>query len=115
MLDLTLYATRPVSAVLPISSTHTPIAHARRPALLTFVSPLVDVARRTARLPFYIVGWKREAEVLEIEMMDDLEFAKGAQNLPQSLRLEIQVYGAKVEFRARLTGLRYVSFVLILF
>jgi hypothetical protein len=72
-------------------------------------------------LPFYIVGWKREAEVLEIEMMDDLEFAKGAQNLPQSLRLEIQsdlkmqVYGAKVEFRARLTGLRYVSFVLILF
>lgn len=45
--------------------------------------------------------------------MEELEFAKGARNLPQSLRLEIQseskmqIYMARVEFRARLTGLRY--------
>jgi hypothetical protein len=66
-------------------------------------------------LPFYVVGWRRESEVLEVGMMEDLEFARGVQSLPQSLRLEIQsdlqmqVYLAKVEFRARLTGLRYVS------
>jgi hypothetical protein len=114
MLDLTLYSSRPASAVLPVAA-NASIAHARRPALLTYVSPLVDVARRTARLPFYVVGWRRESEVLEVGMMEDLEFARGAQNLPQSLRLEIQsdlkmqVYLAKVEFRARLAGLRCVS------
>ncbi|OQD85913.1 hypothetical protein PENANT_c009G04338 [Penicillium antarcticum] len=116
MLDLTLYASRPASAVLPISSTIAPIAHARRPALLTYASPLVDVAQRTARLPFYVVGWKREAEVLEVSIMEELEFDRGMGNLPQSLRLEIQsdlkmqVYFAKVEFRARLTGLRWLMY-----
>ncbi|KAJ6170401.1 hypothetical protein N7485_007747, partial [Penicillium canescens] len=115
MLDLTLYSSRPASAVLPVAA-NAPIAHARRPALLTYISPLVDVARRTARLPFYVVGWRRESEVLEVGMMEDLEFARGAQNLPQSLRLEIQsdlkmqVYLAKVEFRARLAGLRWLMY-----
>jgi seipin len=47
-----------------------------------------------------------------VPMMELLEFRKGTQNLPRSLRLEIQsdskmqVYTARVEFRARLTGLR---------
>ncbi|KAJ5748967.1 Survival protein SurE-like phosphatase/nucleotidase [Penicillium nucicola] len=116
MLDLTLYASRPASAILPISSTIAPIAHERRPALLTYASPLVDVARRAVRLPFYVVGWKREAEVLEVDIMEDLQFDKGPGNLPQSLRLEIQsdlkmqVYLAKVGFRARLTGLRWLMY-----
>lgn len=74
---------------------------------------MVDVARRMARLPLYVVGWRREAETLEVPMMEKLEFARGARNLPQSLRLEIQsdgklqIYSARVEFRARFTGLRY--------
>lgn len=65
-------------------------------------------------MPLYVVGWGRESETLEVPMMEELEFAKGVGNLPQSLRLEIQsdstlqIYTARVEFRARLTGLRCV-------
>ncbi|KAJ5158452.1 Survival protein SurE-like phosphatase/nucleotidase [Penicillium coprophilum] len=113
MLDLTLFSSRPASSLLP-GPNNTPISQARRPAIMTFASPLVDVARRAARMPFYVVGWHRESETLEVPMMEQLEFSKGAQNLPQSLRLEIQsdlkmqVYTARVEFRARLTGLRWL-------
>ena len=112
MLDLTLFASRPASLVLP-GPTNTPISQARRPAILTYASPMVDLARRATRIPLYIVGWRRESETLEVPMMEELEFAKGVRNLPQSLRLEIQsesrmqIYSAHVEFRARLTGLRY--------
>jgi hypothetical protein len=84
----------------------------RRPAILTYTSPLVDVARRMARLPLYVVGWRREAETLEVSMLEQVEFARGSRNLPQTLRLEIQsdnkmqVYSARVQFRARFTGMR---------
>jgi hypothetical protein len=113
MLDLTLFSSRPASLILPAPAI-TPISQARRPAILTYASPMVDVARRAARMPLYVVGWRRESEKLEVPMMEQLEFARGAQNLPQSLRLEIQsdskmqIYTARVEIRARLTGLRYV-------
>lgn len=112
MIDLTLYS-RPVGSVLPAAGNQlNPIAQGRRPAILTYTSPLVDVARTIARLPFYVVGWRREAETLEVPMIEKVEFPRGARNLPQSLRLEIQsegkmqVYSARVEFRARFTGLR---------
>ncbi|KXG48969.1 Survival protein SurE-like phosphatase/nucleotidase [Penicillium griseofulvum] len=113
MLDLTLFSSRPASSLLP-GPNNAPISQARRPAIMTYASPLVDTARRVARMPLYVVGWHRESETLEVPMMEQLEFAKGVQNLPQSLRLEIQsdskmqVYTAQVEFRARLTGLRWI-------
>ncbi|KAJ5045978.1 hypothetical protein NUH16_002803 [Penicillium rubens] len=110
MLDLTLFSSRPASALLP-GPNNAPISQARRPAIMTYASPLVDVARRVARMPLYVVGLRRESETLEVPMMELLEFRKGTQNLPRSLRLEIQsdskmqIYTARVEFRARLTGL----------
>ena len=112
MIDLALYSQQG-SSVLPVSSNSlSPISQSRRPASLTYTSPLVDLAHRMARLPLYVVGWRREAEKLEIPMMEKVEFARGSRNLPQSLRLEIQsdskmhIYSARVEFRARFTGLR---------
>lgn len=112
MIDLTLYS-RQTASVLPTSSdTPSPISQSRRPAILTYNSPLVNLARRLTRLPLYVVGWCREAEMLEVPMMEKVEFARGARNLPQSLRVEIQsdgkmqIYSARVEFRARFTGLR---------
>ncbi|KAJ5228223.1 hypothetical protein N7489_008931 [Penicillium chrysogenum] len=115
MLDLTLFSSRPASALLP-GPNNAPISQARRPAIMTYASPLVDVARRVARMPLYVVGLRRESETLEVPMMELLEFRKGTQNLPRSLRLEIQsdskmqVYTARVEFRARLTGLRWLMY-----
>lgn len=112
MIDLTLYS-RQTGSVLPASGNSlNPISQSRRPAILTYSSPLVDIARKTARLPLYLVGWRREAERLEVPMMEKVQFARGSMNLPSTLRLEIQsdgkmqIYSARVEFRARFTGLR---------
>lgn len=76
---------------------------------------MVDTARRFSRLPFYVFGWKHEAENLRIMMMERVEFSKGKGRVPGSLRLEIgsrrmQVYSAVVRFEARFTGLRYAKF-----
>ncbi|QQK47015.1 Adipose-regulatory protein, Seipin [Penicillium digitatum] len=115
MLDLALFSSRPASSLLP-GPNNTPLTRARRHAIMTYASPLVDLARRVACMPLYVVGWHRESETLEVPMMELLEFAKGARNLPQSLRLEIQsdskmqIYTAQVEFRAKLTGLRWLMY-----
>jgi hypothetical protein len=72
-------------------------------------------------MPLYVLGWKREAERLVVPMMEGVEFSRGAHNIPETLRLELhshhemQVYSAKVAFRTRYNGLRYVSFKLFLF
>ncbi|KAJ5390681.1 uncharacterized protein N7496_001749 [Penicillium cataractarum] len=114
MIDLTLYAPETASVLPTTANSQNKISHSRRPAILTYTSPLVDVARRLVRLPLYVVGWRREAETLEVSMMEKVEFARGSRNRPQSLRLEIQsgrkmqIYSARVEFRARFTGLRSI-------
>jgi hypothetical protein len=114
MIDLTLYSPETASVLPTTANSQNKISHSRRPAILTYTSPLVDVARRLVRLPLYVVGWRREAETLEVSMLEKVEFARGSRNRPQSLRLEIQsekkmqVYSARVEFRARFTGLRWV-------
>jgi hypothetical protein len=113
MIDLTLYAPETASVLPTTTNSQNKISQSRRPAILTYTSPLVDLARRLVRLPLYVLGWRREAETLEVSMMEKMEFARGARNRPQSLRLEIhsdrkmQIYSARVEFRARLTGLRW--------
>lgn len=114
MLDLSLYSP-PSSSIMNGANTSTQVlSHSRRPAILTYASSVVDTAYKVSRLPLYVVGWRREAETLEVNMMERVEFAKGWRNLPGSLRLEIQstermqVYSAKVKFLARFTGLRYV-------
>lgn len=112
MLDLTLLPHPSTSASTGTNTSAPSIARSRRPGILTYTSPLVDTASRISFMPLYLVGWKRELEKLEIPMMEQVEFARGARNLPASARLEInskedmQFYSAKVQFRARFTGLR---------
>lgn len=114
MIDLTLYSCQQGSVLPTSSNSVTPISKSRRPAILTYSSPLVDLARKLLRLPLYVVGLRREAEKLEVSMGEKITFARGSCNLPQRVQLEIQsdvkmqVYSARVEFRARFTGLRYV-------
>jgi seipin len=76
---------------------------------------MVDTASKISIMPLYVLGWQREAETLRVPMLEKIEFSRGWRNLPASLRLEVhskeqmQVYSAQVEFRARFTGLRYVT------
>ncbi|KAI9734335.1 MAG: hypothetical protein M1834_002441 [Cirrosporium novae-zelandiae] len=114
MVDLELLA--PKTNVLGANSSTTVIAHSRRPAILTYSSTVVDTATVLAQIPWYVLGWRKEAEILVVPMMEGVEFAKGWRNIPNSLRLELhsrermQVYGAMVKVVARFSGLRHLMY-----
>ncbi|KAE8353304.1 putative adipose-regulatory protein-domain-containing protein [Aspergillus coremiiformis] len=116
MVDLALLSHPSTSISAGTNSSTYAISRSRRPAILTYASPLVDTASKLSLMPFYVFGWQREAERLVVPMMESVEFARGWRNLPASLRLEVhshehmQVYKAKVEFRARFTGLRRMMY-----
>ncbi|EFQ98190.1 hypothetical protein MGYG_01226 [Nannizzia gypsea CBS 118893] len=92
------------------------LLRSRRPAMLTYTSPMVDTARQLWRLPLYVLGLKREAEELNIGMMERVQFPRGKRGVPKGLRLEIQsneriqVYRASVRIDARFTGLRWIMY-----
>ncbi|KAF2135408.1 uncharacterized protein K452DRAFT_23003 [Aplosporella prunicola CBS 121167] len=92
------------------------LARSRRPAILTFCSPGVELVHKALEMPWYVVGWRREAETLKVGLMEGVVFERGWRNIPVKLRLELQsvermqVYGVRVEFEARLRGLRYLMY-----
>lgn len=97
-------------------STNTPstsLAHARRPALLTYRSWPTEHLHRLLRLPVYLTGFGTESETLRISMLEGVYFHAAA---PTSLRLELrsrsplEVYTARVEIVARLEGLRRIMY-----
>ncbi|KAL4754096.1 putative adipose-regulatory protein-domain-containing protein [Aspergillus terricola var. indicus] len=116
MLDLTLLSQSSSSARTGGEITAQPISHSRRPAILTYASPLVDISSKASFMPLYVLGWKREAERLVVPMMERVEFSRGAHNVPDALRLEVQseekmqFYSAKVKFTASFTGLRWIMY-----
>jgi seipin len=83
-----------------------------RPAILTYYSPPMELAQKAFALPLYVLGFRKEAEKLDVSIMEGVEFARGWKNLPASARVEItnaghmQVYNAFISFRIRLKGLR---------
>ncbi|PKY08195.1 hypothetical protein P168DRAFT_323373 [Aspergillus campestris IBT 28561] len=116
MLDLRLISCPPRSVSSGIDTSTPSIAQSRRPGILTYTSPLVDTASRISFMPLYLVGWKREVEKLEVPMMEQVQFARGPRNLPGCACLKIeskedmQFYSAKLQFRARFTGLRRIMY-----
>ncbi|KAK0935113.1 hypothetical protein LTR48_006788 [Friedmanniomyces endolithicus] len=94
------------------------LASSRRPAILPYRSPLLDLSHTLTHLPLSLLfPLNAETSVLRIPMFEALEFpAKNWRAVPSTLRLEIQsegqmqVYGAKVVFRARFAGLRWVMY-----
>ncbi|KAF1987115.1 hypothetical protein K402DRAFT_453962 [Aulographum hederae CBS 113979] len=121
MLDLQLVApsTTSTSGVLGnIASLEkfSVLAHERRPAILTYYSPALDHVHKALQLPWYLTGIRQEAEVLDVDMMEGVEFNKGWRNIPTSARLEIQsdmkmqVYSASLVIKTRFQGLRYIMY-----
>jgi len=92
------------------------LATSRRPAILPYRSPLVDLAYKFTELHWYLLGFRQEAETLRVSMFESVEFPKGWRNVPATLKLEIQstrqmqVYSAKAIFRARFRGLRWLMY-----
>jgi seipin len=88
------------------------IAAERRPAILTYYSPLIEHVHNFVALPLYVLGVRKESEKLEIPVMQGVEFARGSQSIPTDARVEVissstlQIYSAKLSFKTRLKGLR---------
>ena len=99
------------SLVSPSNSTQV-LARSRRPAILTYASPIIDAANTLSGLPWYLIGWKKESEVLEVSMFEGVEFAKGWRNVPQGVKVvveadkKMQFYEAGIKIVARFSGLR---------
>jgi seipin len=122
MLDLSLLS-RPssttsapaLSAVLPNSSSI--LAHSRRPAILPYQSPLLSITQNIIALPWHTLGLKDlDADTLSVPMFELMSFPRGWRNVPGAAKLELQsdhtlqVYSAKVVFKARFEGLRYILY-----
>jgi len=110
MIDLQLLA--------PADNEKVPVtlAHERRPAILTYYSPIMEHVHKAMGLPWYILGWRQEAEKLETTVMEGIEFAKGWRNMPATARIELtnsahlHIYSASISFKAKLRGLRYLMY-----
>ena len=126
MIDLSLLSpTVPFSssaALVPpsLSSLNTSeavLVRSRRPAILTYASPLIDTAATLSGLPWYVMGWKKESEVLEISMLEGVEFSRGWRNIPNMVGVVVeadvnmQFYGVCLKIIARFRGLRWASFL----
>jgi seipin len=89
----------------------------RRPAILTYHPQLISLSKQVAALPWYILGWRRDAEKLEIPMAEGVSFRKGWRNVPTIFYLElqgkgqdIQVYDVQLKLRARYEGIRWLMY-----
>jgi len=118
MLDLTLHGSG--------SSLH----HSRRPAILPYSSKITDLATTFLNLPFYLVGARDlNSIILTIPMFEELQFARGRDNIPTHVELEVrtqtahdlqvgscppqpqlQIYSAEITFHCRFRGLRYLVY-----
>ena len=121
MLDLSLLAPPAPSTTLKSPDLSLDVlAHSRRPAILTYVSPIIDTASTISALPWYILGWKSEKDVLEVSMFEGVVFARGWRNLPQSVKLVIeadekmQFYEISIKIVAKFSGLRYLPILCVL-
>ncbi|KAL8798709.1 MAG: hypothetical protein Q9223_006792 [Gallowayella weberi] len=121
MLDLSLQSPLPKLPAspemqLPEAALTQRLAHSRRPAILTYSSPIIDTASTLSGLPFYVLGWKTESEVVEVSMFEGVEFPKGWANVPQEVKLvveadkKMQFYEVGVRIFAKFGGLRWIMY-----
>lgn len=121
MLDLSLSSSDTVvspseilAPPLSLKDSTSIITRSRRPAILTYVSPIINLASIVSALPCYVLGWKTESEYLEVRMFEGVGFRKGWQNVPQIAKVVIeadekmQFYDVSIKIIARFGGLRYV-------
>ncbi|KAL8957138.1 MAG: hypothetical protein Q9183_006140, partial [Haloplaca sp. 2 TL-2023] len=88
----------------------------RRSAILTYNSRMVDTASTLSGLPWYVLGWKTESEVLKVPMFEGVIFKRGKGELPERVELvveadeKMQFYEVGVKVVARFGGLRWIMY-----
>ena len=65
--------------------------HSRRPAMLTYTSPIPFLAQTLLYLPLHLLNFRDlDATSMRIPMFELLSFPRGSSNIPTHIRLEIQ-------------------------
>ncbi|KIX02980.1 uncharacterized protein Z518_06530 [Rhinocladiella mackenziei CBS 650.93] len=107
----------PVSAWLANITSENLLYHSRRPATLPYASPILSVSHMLLNLPWHLLNFRDlDSSHLVVPMFEKLSFPRGSRNVPTHARLEIQsstilqVYDAKLAFRAKFQGLRYLIY-----
>ncbi|OLL25923.1 Seipin [Neolecta irregularis DAH-3] len=86
-----------------------------KPAIVTYVSPLIHSIRTLVKSPFYISGMSKETERLSITFISDYAFSGGWSTTPKLARIEVEsrqlrVYSLKLHIFAKLSGLRWMMY-----
>lgn len=75
----------------PTGSGLSVLHHSRRPAMLTYTSPIPFLAQTLLYLPLHLFNIKNlDTACLRVPMFELLSFARGSANIPTHVRLEIQ-------------------------
>lgn len=87
-------------------------AHSCRSAMLRYRSPWLQKLKTIFLMPFFIMGWEEEKQVLDIEMFTNYIDSR---NPVTDMYIEIQskvveFYAVTVQISAHFTGLRYLMF-----
>lgn len=125
MLDLSLLGTGinaknvpdPLASWLANITVDNVLHHSRRPAILPYASPIVSLSHTFLHLPWHLLNFRDlDSSHLVVPMFELLSFPRGLRNIPSHARLELQstsllqVYSAKLVFRAKFQGLRYLIY-----
>jgi hypothetical protein len=125
MLDLSLLGTGinarnvpdPLASWLANITVDNVLHHSRRPAILPYASPIVSLSHTFLHLPWHLLNFRDlDSSHLVVPMFELLSFPRGARNIPSHARLELQstsllqVYNAKLVFRAKFHGMRYLIY-----
>ncbi|KAK5061273.1 hypothetical protein LTR84_007815 [Exophiala bonariae] len=125
MLDLSLLGTGtnaknipdPLFSWLTNITADNVLHHSRRPAILPYASPVVSLSHTFLHLPWHLLNFRDlDSSHLVVPMFELLSFPRGSRNVPSHARLELQstsllqVYSAKLVFRAKFQGLRYLIY-----
>ncbi|MCJ1385094.1 hypothetical protein MMC17_008212 [Xylographa soralifera] len=104
------------SALVSRNNSGSVLALSRRPAILTYTSPIIDTASKLSSLPWYVLGWRKESEVLEVNMFEGVIFSKGWRNVPDKVQViveadeKMQFYEVGIKIVARFGGLRWILY-----
>ncbi|KAG0635506.1 putative adipose-regulatory protein-domain-containing protein [Tuber brumale] len=110
MAEITIYST-PLSPSSSASAPGMVIATGRRGGLMPWRSPIARTAHTLLRLPLLLfLPNTKEEEAVRVVLLENVVFGEPARHAVVSLesRSRLDVYEAKVEFRARLAGIRWI-------
>lgn len=106
-----------LSSLLPNISSFSIQHHSRRPAILPYESPILSLSHSLLHLPWHVLRFQDlDASTLVVPMFELLSFPRGSRNVPTHIRFEVQsdsilqIYDAKIVFRARFQGIRYLIY-----